>query len=233
VTAGSATRAPYQLKCFKYNSHYWILKLLSEKKHPLRILDVGTADGYLGAILKAQGHFVVGVEWDQALAAKASVHYDRFHVADIEEFEFPYRGEFDVILFADVLEHLRDPTAVLRRSLPCLTSDGEVIISLPNIANFVIRMNLLFGRFEYGERGILDRTHLSFFTLAAVKRLVSECACRIHRMVPTPVPVQLVFPATQHRLFAPMHELHYLLVRLWKTLLAYQFVVCVTPASSL
>ena len=216
---------PYRLKQFKYNSHYWILRFIEEAHRPLRILDVGTADGYLGAILKQRGHYLVGVERDGFMAEQARRHYDDFHLADIETFEFPYREEFDFVLLADVLEHLRDPAAVLRRALPCLKKTGEVIISVPNVANFIIRMGLLLGRFEYSDRGILDRTHLRFFTLASLRRMLSDCGCAILRTGVTPLPVQLVVTATDLKVFAPLHELHYALVRGWKSLLAYQFVI--------
>ncbi len=219
----------YSLKRFKYNSHYWVLKFLSDAGHPLRILDVGTADGYLGAILKGSGHSLVGVEQDFEAAERARPFYDSFHVADIEDFEFPYRGEFDRILFADVLEHVRDPILVLKRSIPTLKKTGELIVSLPNIANIIIRLNLLAGRFDYCERGILDRTHLRFFTLSGVKRMMEEASCRILEVVPTPLPVQLVVPVSEKKIFSPFHEAHYLLVRLWKTLFAYQFVLRAVP----
>jgi 2-polyprenyl-3-methyl-5-hydroxy-6-metoxy-1,4-benzoquinol methylase len=142
------TAEPYQLKDFKDNSHYWILHSLSQAQKPLRILDVGTANGYLGAILKKRGHWQGGVEREDTAAEQAEGYYDVFHHTDIEEFDFPYRHEFDYLLFADVLEYLRDPAAVIRRSLPCLKKNGQIIVSVPNIANFVIRTNLLVGRFE-------------------------------------------------------------------------------------
>jgi 2-polyprenyl-3-methyl-5-hydroxy-6-metoxy-1,4-benzoquinol methylase len=220
---------PYALKRFKYNSHYWVLKFLSAADPPLRILDVGTANGYLGAILKNSGHSLVGVEQDLAAAEQARPHYDAFHVVDIESFEFPYREEFDFILFADVLEHARDPIRVLRQALPTLKRTGELIISLPNVANIVIRLSLLMGRFDYCERGILDRTHLRFFTLSALRKMIQEASCRILEVAPTPLPVQLVFPISEGRIFDPFHEMHYLLVKSWKTLFAYQFVVRAVP----
>jgi len=220
----------YEFKGFKYNSHYWILWFLSGTTCPLRILDVGTAEGYLGEILKARGHSVIGVEQDRWAAERARPHYDAFHIADIENFQFPYHGEFDYILFADVLEHLKDPLTVLRRSLPALRKTGELIISLPNVANFVIRLSLLAGRFEYSDRGILDRTHLRFFTLAEIKKMMREASCRIIEVAPTPLPVQLVFPMTDRKIFMPLHEAHYLTVRLWKTFFAYQFVIRAAPA---
>jgi 2-polyprenyl-3-methyl-5-hydroxy-6-metoxy-1,4-benzoquinol methylase len=227
--AGGATAQPYRLKQFKYNSHYWILKFIEEARRPLRILDVGTAEGYLGAILRARGHSVVGVEEDAAAAERARSRYDAFHLANIEEFDFTYKQEFDCILFADVLEHLKDPTLVLRRSLPALKKSGELIVSLPNIANIIIRLSLLAGKFDYCERGILDRTHLRFFTLASAKAMMDEASCRILEVAPTPLPVQLVLPVTEKKVFAPLHEAHYLLARIWRTLFAYQFVIRAAP----
>ena len=100
---GQEERFPrYQLKYFKYNSHYWVLQFLTRASSRLRILDVGTADGYLGAILKERGHSVVGIEQDAATAERARGFYDSFHLANIEDFDFPYKQEFDFILFADV-----------------------------------------------------------------------------------------------------------------------------------
>lgn len=220
---------PYRFKDFKYNSHDRILNILGRDRRRLRILDVGTADGYLGAILKARGHSLAGVEREGEAAERARAHYDDFHCADLESFDFPYGAEFDYILFADVLEHLRDPEAVLKRALACLQAGGQVIVSVPNIANLVIRLSLLCGHFDYTERGILDRTHLRFFTLASLKRMIENCGCDPIEVAATPVPVQLALPFTAHPLFAPLHELHYLLVRLWHTLLGYQFVVRAAP----
>ncbi len=164
---GSSLPGPkYEFKPFRYSSHYWILKLLEAEKEPLEILDVGTASGYLGKTLRERGHSVTGIEMDPATAEKARAYYDFFHVADLETFEFPYRREFDYILFADVLEHLRDPAAVLRRCIPALKESGKIIISVPNVANIVVRLSLLLGRFDYMDRGILDRTHFRFFYAA-------------------------------------------------------------------
>lgn len=219
----------YEFKPFKYSSHYWILDALAREENPVRILDVGTASGYLGKIWRARGHYVAGVEYDAAAAEKAREYYDAFQIADVETFAFPYRGEFDYIVFADVLEHLRDPAAVLRRCIPALKESGKIIISVPNIANWVIRLSLLLGRFDYMEKGILDRTHLRFFTLRSLKRMMDDVSCDILEATPTPLPVQLVFPFTAHGFFTPLHELDYVLTCSWKTLFAYQFVVVAAP----
>jgi len=169
----------------------------------------------------------VGVETNPLSVDKAKIHYKRIFQADIESFDFPFDQEFDCIIFADVLEHLRDPETVLKRAMSALRPTGQVVISVPNVANIVVRLSLLFGRFNYAERGILDRTHLRFFTLATLQRMVNNCALRVTRMLVTPIPVQLVMPLTHNQVFSPLHEVHYWLVSIWKTLGAYQFVICV------
>lgn len=220
--------ARYEFKHFKYSSHYWILKFISEKRPPLRILDVGTAEGYLGAILNQQGHSVHGVERDPVMSEKARSYYDSFYVSDLERFSFPYQQEFDYILLADVLEHVREPAAVLERSLSCLKPKGEVIVSVPNVAHIFVRLSLLFGRFDYADRGILDRTHLRFFTLRSARKMIEEASCRILEGAVTPLPLQLVFPSTDRQICAPLHEINYLIAALWKTSFAYQFVLRAT-----
>jgi SAM-dependent methyltransferase len=221
--------SPYQFKPFKYSSHYWILEALGHEKGPVKILDAGAASGYLGKVWKANGHYVVGIEYDEATAETARDYYDALQIADIESFIFPDSGEFDYIVFADVLEHLRDPAAVLRRCLPALKESGKLIISVPNVANWVIRLSLLFGNFDYMDRGILDRTHLRFFTLKSLEELMNEVSCEVLTAIPTPLPVQLVFPFTENKFFAPLHEIHYAVAHFWKTLFAYQFVIVATP----
>jgi 2-polyprenyl-3-methyl-5-hydroxy-6-metoxy-1,4-benzoquinol methylase len=84
------------------------------------------------------------------------------------------QGTFDVIVFGDVLEHLSDPQQVLQDIKPYLNENGILVLSLPNIALWRIRIALLFGKFEYSDRGVLDRTHLRFFTLQSAQALVRQ-----------------------------------------------------------
>lgn len=215
----SRSRGPgpeYEFKPFRYSSHYRVLKLLERETKPVKILDVGTASGYLGKCLKHSGHNLTGIEQDAVAAERAKVYYDSFQLADLETFAFPYRQEFDYILFADVLEHLRDPAAVLRRCIPALKPSGKIIISVPNVANFLIRLSLLFGKFDYTDRGILDRTHLRFFTLRSLKKMMREVSCEVRDVFATPLPAQIVFPFTDSKLFAPLHEISYALAQSWK-----------------
>ena len=229
MTPFGERKGGYAFKNFTYSSHDWILKIMERERKPVRILDVGCASGYLGKILRERGHYVTGVESDAAAAEAARAYYDALLVEDVESFSFPDRREFDYIVFADVLEHLRDPVAALRRSLPALKDSGKVIVSVPNVANWIIRLHLLLGNFDPTDRGILDKTHLHFFTLRTLKHMMSEASCQVLDVTPTPLPVQLVLPWTARKAFAPFHALHYALTLSWKTVFAYQFVVTAAP----
>jgi 2-polyprenyl-3-methyl-5-hydroxy-6-metoxy-1,4-benzoquinol methylase len=220
-----AVTSIYQFKSFKYSTHQRVLAMLDSERHPLRILDAGTASGYMGAILRSRGHYVAGIDIDGGVASVAQEFYADFCVADLEDFSFDYAQPFDYIVFADVLEHLRDPARVLRASLRALDPAGKVIVSIPNIAHIAIRLMLLAGHFDYMERGILDRTHLRFFTRRSLNALLSECGLLVEDCQSTPLQIQLLWPWTQSRIFAPLHELHNLATSTFKPLLAANFVV--------
>jgi 2-polyprenyl-3-methyl-5-hydroxy-6-metoxy-1,4-benzoquinol methylase len=132
-----------------------------------RVLDVGCDTGYLGEQLIALGNRVSGVEYNPVSAAAAADRLDRVVVADLETADLVAEfgpGSFDVVVYGDVLEHLRDPLPVLRQGRRLLAPGGSVVISTPNIAHGDIRLALLSGRFTYTKLGILDETHTRFFT---------------------------------------------------------------------
>lgn len=148
------------------------------------VLDVGCSTGVLGASIKAKtGATVVGVELDRAMAKVARDRLDRVFVGNIEDvdlFEELKQHKFDCIIFADVLEHLRDPWAALSRSTQLLDSDGVTIASIPNIRHFTTLGNLVFrGYWPYRSRGIHDRTHLRFFTLRNIRELFDAAGLTI------------------------------------------------------
>ena len=141
-----------------------------------RILDVGCGSGGLGGALQAMGNACYGNTLSPKEAEAAKSRLTQVIVADLDamrELPFP-ENFFDVVIFADVLEHLKDPKHLLKLMRPHLKSGGLVIASIPNVANIVVRLNLLRGRFEYGELGILDNTHLRFFTLGTAKDLLTS-----------------------------------------------------------
>jgi 2-polyprenyl-3-methyl-5-hydroxy-6-metoxy-1,4-benzoquinol methylase len=145
-------------------SHALMLELVGATK---RVLDVGCATGYFAQALTAAGNTVSGVEYDAEAAEAARPHLKDLVVGDLEALDLVKEfGEhaFDVVVFGDVLEHLRDPVPVLRQAHKLLAPNGSVIISVPNVAHGDVRLALLAGQFPYGKLGLLDETHTRFFT---------------------------------------------------------------------
>lgn len=142
-----------------------------------RVLDVGTATGYVAKVLTEQGCKVTGIELNPETAKQAEEYCDRVIVGDVEALDLDAElGEesFDVILFGDLLEHLKDPLEVLKRFKPFLRAEGYVVASIPNIAHGSVRLALMQGKFQYRPLGLLDDTHLRFFTRESVDQLFSE-----------------------------------------------------------
>jgi len=139
-----------------------------------RVLDVGCAAGRLGEQLKKrQETHVTGIEMLPQVAVEAATRLDRVLTGDIETMELPEdTGTFDCIVCGDVLEHLRDPRAALRRLLAHLDDDGTLVLSIPNVQNGQVISQLARGRWSYEVSGILDDGHLRFFTLAEVQELL-------------------------------------------------------------
>jgi 2-polyprenyl-3-methyl-5-hydroxy-6-metoxy-1,4-benzoquinol methylase len=153
-------------------------KIVSLVPPATRVLEFGCATGYMSQVLKDRlGCTVVGVEIDPEAAAIAEQHTERVIVGDAEKIDYAAElagEEFDVVLFADVLEHLKEPGDVLRRVRPFVAENGVVVASIPNIAHASVRLALLGGEFRYREWGLLDDTHLRFFTRASIQDLFEE-----------------------------------------------------------
>ena len=220
----------YILKDDPYSSHSVILGWLGHGRGR-RLLDVGAADGLLSRLLTERGWKVTGLEADEAAAAAGAAHFERMIVADLDAGIPPLEGQFDAIICADVLEHLRDPARVLAALNPALAPGGPAVISVPNVAHLWVRLSLAAGRFEYAERGILDRAHLRFYTRRTLAALVTGAGLRITRLTATPVPLYQVVPTRWHgRALAAVHALSAHTARALPRLLAYQFVVGATHA---
>jgi O-antigen biosynthesis protein len=146
-------------------------------KNVKRVLEIGCGMGATAIELKERYPCeVYGIEIEQKAFEFATYSTDGVYLADIENFDLSrdYLGEFDCIICADVLEHLRDPWNVVQRLNKLLSQDGYMIISIPNAANLEVVVGLLQGDFTYKEAGILDRTHLRFFTRKTLPTLFPE-----------------------------------------------------------
>jgi SAM-dependent methyltransferase len=208
----------YEVNLRPHGSHEKLLNLVG---YPNRVLDVGCATGFLASRLQARGATVVGLELDERAAAEARRFCEAVYVGNVETMELPLEpGSFDAIVCGDFIEHLRNPRAFLERIRPLLSSDGTLALSTPNIANWAMRLSLLFGRFRYTEWGILDRTHTHLFTRKTLKECLEAAGYRITVFDHTvPVPV----------LSTPRAEaIAHAIGRLRPSLFAYQFVVAAT-----
>jgi 2-polyprenyl-3-methyl-5-hydroxy-6-metoxy-1,4-benzoquinol methylase len=156
------------------NSHALVLDLVGRDK---AVLDVGCSTGALGKALSERGCTVTGVEVDPEAADHARSHLAEVLVADLDDVELgslPFDRDFDVIVFADVLEHLKDPVRALRSSASLLRPGGYAVISIPNVAHASVRLALLDGRFDYQDLGLLDETHIRFFTRQTLRGLLAS-----------------------------------------------------------
>ena len=179
------------------NSHTKAFNFMAEACHgrPARILEVGCASGYFGAVLRQHGHEVWGVEASPKAAAVARTRLHRVYIGTIEEFlASRVVGEvaFDFIVFGDVLEHLVHPTQILQTCVGLLTPEGRVIASLPNVAHLAVRLMLLEGRWEYSRLGLLDSTHLRFFTRTSMLDMFSAADLLVTHMDAVRLPVESV-----------------------------------------
>jgi len=162
------------------NSISKILRLVRKEKN---VLDVGCANGYLSEALREQLNCsVTGVEIDSNAAKEARKYCNRVIVGDIENENVikALVGErFDIIIFGDLLEHLKHPTAALKSVKPLLSNSGYVLASIPNIAHISVALDLLEGKFEYRPLGLLDNTHIRFFTKKSILSMFKEAGYEI------------------------------------------------------
>ena len=147
-----------------------------------RVLDVGCGYGGLGRSLQARGVAkVFGVELNPEAASHLEGVYSEHWIGDVEQVSLPADMEpFDCIVFADVLEHLRDPWGTMERYLQRLKPSGYVVASIPNVRNIFLLYNLIVrGQWQYEDSGLLDCTHLRFFTRKEIMELFATAGLEV------------------------------------------------------
>lgn len=157
----------------------WMFSHIKEDK---TFLDFGCSTGYFGALIKkAKNNKVYGVEISKDVE-KARQVLDAVYSFDLDG-DWPeevYERTYDYLFFGDVIEHLKDPETVLEKCRKLLKKDGIIFISTPNIAHISIRLELMSGNFEYEPMGILDETHLKYFTKKSLTKLVRDAGYHIN-----------------------------------------------------
>lgn len=168
---------------------------------PRRVLELGCATGMFGKTLKDRhpGVHVTGIEVGRAAAAKAATRIDRVVCSRIEDVDYAAEGfqpgEFDLVVAGDVLEHLVNPWDALTRVRPFMAPGGRLVVSIPNSRNLLVSAALLAdGRFQYQERGLLDITHLRFFTFDEIRVMLESTGYAVHSFLVTlSPPLQEIF----------------------------------------
>jgi 2-polyprenyl-3-methyl-5-hydroxy-6-metoxy-1,4-benzoquinol methylase len=224
---------PYTQKLDRFSSHARIATMIcahadNVAQVPHRVLDVGCAYGFLRNYLPSPRFYLIGVDINEQAVEKARTTYDEVYCADVtESVELPLTHMPHTIVFGDILEHLPNPETILKKILERYARpQTQVIVSLPNVAHLYIRLMLLLGRFHYTERGILDRTHLRFFTRQTAMYLLEANHLKVTTVDSTPVPLPLVNRAfAEEGILFPLHVINDKAAKVFKSALAYQFVL--------
>jgi len=221
----------------------WGLLRLWGNRRDLDVLDVGCGFATTSQHIRARGNRVTGIETAAEAVQVARERIDEVIAADLRTLDLGER-RFDAILFADILEHLAWPEEVLTRYLGLLKPGGRVFVSLPNIGLWSVRLSLAFGRFQYTDTGVLDRTHLRFFTRSSAKRLIAGAGLRViartynpglvRPLVPLAKrllasgeernPAALLEPKAYRFYLKSVYPVERLMARLWPGALAFQMI---------
>jgi predicted TPR repeat methyltransferase len=223
----------YQFKDFEGSSHRILIDLVG--RHATRggiLVDLGAAGGELGAALRPQFSTTYGFEYDVDEIGRLHGRFDHVVIADLERVKGLPRNAAAIIL-ADVVEHLRRPDEVLRLARQSLSSEGLLFLSVPNIANITVRIGLLFGIFRYRDRGILDSTHLRFYTRRTICDEIERAGFDLVALRGSSVPIRLIVGRLLPEPVLRLGERFLAVItRAWKALLAYQIILVARPRRS-
>lgn len=220
------SQTAYPAKKSPLGSHHRVASFVPEGT---TVLDVGAAGNYIEE-LKEKGCRVTAVTLSDVHEEVRS-RYDQFIRFDLESGDLSSvldGKKYDVVVMADVLEHLRGAAHIISSVKDYLKPGGFIIASTPNIAHFIIRLFVLFGRFPYEKRGILDESHIHFYTISTFRRLFLRENYDILRQTYTPVPFEL-FAGKRNisrMIFRAAEYFYYLFAKLWPGMFAYQVILC-------
>jgi 2-polyprenyl-3-methyl-5-hydroxy-6-metoxy-1,4-benzoquinol methylase len=219
----------YRLHRDPRSSHQQIIgHVLRLRKDP--ILDVGAAQGILGRLAEGSGLVMDAIEPHPQWAEHAKPHYRQVYNATIESAPLPDKT-YRMVLCGDVLEHTVDPVAALNRLRAAATDDATFVVSLPNVAHIAVRFMLLFGIFPKMERGILDKTHLHFFTRDTAAAMLRQAGLKVVSASATGVPLDEVWRRGEKRaLFRAAVGMQHIALDLAPRLFGMQWVFVAEPA---
>ena len=194
------------------NVRHDILSLLPDSFTNFSSLEIGCGAGATSEWLKSHlgANKVVGVELNKQMAKLAAKRMDLVINSSVESYEFPFLAqEFDLLILADVLEHLIDPWKILKNLCHYLKIGGTVLISIPNIQHWRNIRNLVSGNWDYQDAGMLDRTHLRFFTKKSIVELVEKADLNIDQFKCIAGPETLILDKLTFGIFSGLFSYHY------------------------
>lgn len=206
----------------QYESHRLALSMV---KPDSKVLDIGCATGYFAKELSKQDCETWGVDQDKMALKKASQYCKKVFATNLDDMKplpFPEKY-FDYVLLLDVIEHLTHPEILMEEIKKYLKPGGRIVVSVPNIAHASIRWMLLLGNFQYSETGILDRTHVHFYTQKGILDAIKKFGFKVLRLSPTNgmCKVPLLYKITDR---LPT-SWQYKIARKFPSLFSFQFVV--------
>jgi glycosyltransferase involved in cell wall biosynthesis/ubiquinone/menaquinone biosynthesis C-methylase UbiE len=217
----------YDFKEGDGSSHAVMLRML-ESLPPSRILDVGCSGGLFAERARTVGHRVTGVDYLEIPGVRDRT--DEFYVADLEKgLPDDVGGPYDVVIAGDIIEHLSRPDQLLRQLRDVLRPGGQVLLSVPNFGHWYPRLRVLTGSFGYDRRGILDNTHLRFFTRSTLRRTVRAAGFDVVDEVSTGLPLGVVTSPDPSLALRIVRRVDDALVRARPTLFGYQHILRLTP----
>lgn len=218
----TAAHEKYQYKPFTGSSHSWALEILFSEPSTSKILDIGAGSGAIGQELREKNfQDIYAIEVDP----KSKEHISGYYREITSDLQSLSQKSFDVILLLDVLEHVSEPKNFLIETLALLKPGGKILVSLPNVAHWSVRIPLLFGSFNYKGRGILDKTHVTFFTRKSAKKfLLASKQLSIQSMDASIEPLELILPRFIYKnpAFEALSKLRIMLARLLPGFFAFQ-----------
>lgn len=212
----------YRLHHDPKSSHQRIASLVRKAKRS-PVLDVGAAQGFLGQLLQNSAIEVDAIEPHPDWARNARPFYRNVYATTVEDAPIA-PNTYRVVVCADVLEHVQFPDRVLESLQIAATEDAIFIVSLPNVAHGAVRLMLLFGFFPKMERGVLDKTHLHFWTLDTARALLENANLKVVQFYPTGVPVDELWHGSPNVARFLMRFQHVLL-RIAPRFFAHQWVL--------
>jgi 2-polyprenyl-3-methyl-5-hydroxy-6-metoxy-1,4-benzoquinol methylase len=221
----------YPIKESRHSSHEILLRWIGTRQD---VLDVGCGEAFLASKIAQNDNRVFGIDQlDAPSHASALAGYAKANLdSGLSQAVALLAGQrFDQVVLADVLEHVRRPEDLLRQSVALLRPNGQLLVSVPNVANITVRLALLFGQFNYTERGILDRTHLHFFTRKNLRRFLTNHGLTIIRETASVMPIELALGVSAaNPVMRVTNAILAVCTRLLPGLFGYQILVSVRPS---